>query len=129
MLAFGMVVNADVMAIGAVAHHDAGYYIYNGYAIIFVTLGPFLARMNVKTQAVYTGATIAVFLVLDAPRRARRPHASPVLRRVVRDARLSSGALRAAARVPRSPRVLQRRVIREQLRRSRWSGTGASRCF
>ena len=34
-------------------------------AVIFVTLGPFLARMNVRTQIAYTLLTVAVFNVLD----------------------------------------------------------------
>ncbi|MFO0743052.1 MAG: adenylate/guanylate cyclase domain-containing protein [Labilithrix sp.] len=115
MLAFGMVVNADVMAIGAVAHHDAGYYIYNGYAIIFVTLGPFLARMNVKTQAVYTGATIAVFLVLDA----LVAHADLTHRLSFVASFVTLGLIGAlsARQLEFRDRLafLQRRVIREQL--------------
>lgn len=115
MLAFGMLVNADVLAIGAVAHHDAGYFIYTGYAIIFVTLGPFLARMNVKTQALYTAGTIVEYLALDA----LVAHADVVHRLSFVASFVTLGLIGAlsARQLELRDRLafLQRRVIRDQL--------------
>jgi class 3 adenylate cyclase len=63
MLAFGMSLNAVVMWIGAIAPPE-GFFIYNGYGVLFVTLGPFIARMNVVTQAAYTLLSIGLFVAL-----------------------------------------------------------------
>jgi class 3 adenylate cyclase len=60
MLLFGLAVNVVVLWIGAIAR-PAGFFLYTSYAILFVTLGPFIAKMNVVTQLVYTGLTIALF--------------------------------------------------------------------
>ena len=60
MLVFGMALNLVVLWIGAIAP-PAGFFIYTGYSILFVTLGPFIARMNVTTQVVYTLLSIAAF--------------------------------------------------------------------
>jgi class 3 adenylate cyclase len=62
MLVFGLSLNAVVMGIGAIAP-PAGFFIYNGYAVLFVTLGPFIARMNVVTQSIYTALSIGLFAV------------------------------------------------------------------
>jgi class 3 adenylate cyclase len=66
MLVYGLAVNAVVIWIGALAKSGAAYFIYTGYAVIFVTLGPFLARMNVRTQLVYTALSILMYLGFDA---------------------------------------------------------------
>jgi class 3 adenylate cyclase len=60
MLAFGMTINLVVIWIGAISPLD-GFFIYTGYSILFVTLGPFIARMNVITQIVYTVFSIVLF--------------------------------------------------------------------
>ena len=60
MLVFGLAINAAVIAIGAISP-PAGYFIYTSYAIVFVTVGPFLARMNMKTQIAYTLLTIVIY--------------------------------------------------------------------
>jgi class 3 adenylate cyclase len=65
MLVFGMAVNAVVLWIGAVAP-TAAFFIYTSFAVPFVTLGPFIAKMNVITQSAYTALTLALFLVLSA---------------------------------------------------------------
>ncbi|MBX3232921.1 MAG: hypothetical protein KIT84_42135 [Labilithrix sp.] len=65
MLVFGLAVNTVVLWIGAIAH-GGGAFIYTSYAVVFVTLGPFLARMNVRTQAIYTALSIVLYLALDA---------------------------------------------------------------
>jgi class 3 adenylate cyclase len=67
MLVFGTSLSAVVLWIGAVSP-PAGFFVYSSYAIIFVTLGPFIAKMNVGTQSVYTAVTIAMFLALAAVR-------------------------------------------------------------
>jgi len=65
MLLFGMTVNTVVLWIASIAP-PAGFFIYTGFAVIFVTLGPFLARMNVQTQMVYTVLTLILYNVFDA---------------------------------------------------------------
>jgi class 3 adenylate cyclase len=61
MLVFGMSLNVVVVWIGAIAPPQ-GFFIYNGYAVLFVTLGPFIARMDVVTQAAYTVLSIGLFV-------------------------------------------------------------------
>jgi len=65
MLLFGMTINLVVIWIGAISPAD-GFFIYTGYSILFVTLGPFIARMNVTTQVVYTSGSIALFCAFAA---------------------------------------------------------------
>ena len=64
MLIYGMAINITVLWIAANAP-SAGFFIYSSYAILFVTVGPFIAKMNVRTQLLYTLLTLAVFNVLD----------------------------------------------------------------
>ncbi|WP_394822631.1 adenylate/guanylate cyclase domain-containing protein [Pendulispora albinea] len=64
MLVFGMGCNVVVIAIAAVAPTH-GYFIYNSFAILFVTLGPLVAKMNVFTQALYTLLTVFVYVLFD----------------------------------------------------------------
>lgn len=60
MLLFGMSVNTVVIWIASIAP-PAGFFIYTYFAVLFVTLGPFIARMNVKTQAIYTVLTLVLY--------------------------------------------------------------------
>ncbi|WP_394847683.1 adenylate/guanylate cyclase domain-containing protein [Pendulispora brunnea] len=64
MLVFGMACNVVVIAIAAVAPTH-GYFIYCSFAILFVTLGPLVAKMNVFTQALYTLLTLFVYVLFD----------------------------------------------------------------
>ncbi|WP_394837171.1 adenylate/guanylate cyclase domain-containing protein [Pendulispora rubella] len=64
MLVFGMACNVVVIAIAAVAPMH-GYFIYCSFAILFVTLGPLVAKMNVFTQAMYTLLTLFVYVLFD----------------------------------------------------------------
>ncbi len=64
MLIFGMAVNVAVLWIGAISP-PVGFYIYTSFAIIFLTLGPLIARMSVRTQIAYTLLTTAAYLALD----------------------------------------------------------------
>ncbi|MGZ3418029.1 MAG: adenylate/guanylate cyclase domain-containing protein [Polyangiales bacterium] len=66
-LAFGLAANVVVLAIGAISP-PTGFFLYTGYAILFVTIGPFIARMNVPTQVLYTLLTIALYCVVDRHR-------------------------------------------------------------
>jgi hypothetical protein len=65
VLVFGMAANLVVVWIGAISPPQ-GFYLYTSYVTLFVTLGPFIARMNVTTQAVYTMLSIALYNVFDA---------------------------------------------------------------
>ena len=65
MLAFGFSVNAIVFWIAAVSGTHAGYFIYSSYAVMFVVLGPFIARMSVITQVIYTLGTVALYATFD----------------------------------------------------------------
>src|SRR4051812_2984409 len=64
MLVFGLSICAAVIAIGAYAPGN-GFFLYTSYAVVFVTLGPFLARMSVRTQVVYTIGTIVLYDAFD----------------------------------------------------------------
>jgi class 3 adenylate cyclase len=61
-LAYGLSVNVVVLYVGAIAPQNG--FLYTSYAVLFVTLGPFVARMNVASQCVYTLATLGLYLLL-----------------------------------------------------------------
>jgi class 3 adenylate cyclase len=63
LLVYGLALNLVVLTIGAIAPTPG--YLYTSYAVLFVTLGPFVVRMNVVTQLVYAALTLALYLVLD----------------------------------------------------------------
>jgi class 3 adenylate cyclase len=114
MLVFGMTVNTVVLWIGAIAS-PAGFHIYTSFALVFVTVGPFLARMNVKTQIAYTVLTVMLYDALDLA----VAHAAPMIRLSLNLTMLTMGVIGALAahRLEIQARLtwLQRRVIREQL--------------
>jgi class 3 adenylate cyclase len=114
MLVFGMTVNAVVIGIAAIAP-PAGFFIYNSFAIVFVTLGPFLARMNVKTQIAYTVLTILLYNGLDLA----LAHAPAMVRVSLNLTIFTLGAIGtlAARQLEIQARLawLQRNVIREQM--------------
>ncbi len=64
MLAYGLAASFIVLYIGAIAG-GSGYFLYTSFAIAFVTLGPFVARLGVPTQLAYTLLTVLMFAVLD----------------------------------------------------------------
>ena len=64
MLVFGLALNVVVMWIAAMAP-PPGFFIYNGYAVLFVTLGPFIARMNVISQIAYTALSLVLFATIS----------------------------------------------------------------
>jgi class 3 adenylate cyclase len=64
VFSYGIAASFVVLYIGAIAG-GYGFYLYTSYAVLFVTLGPFVARMSVITQTVYTLSSIALYNVLD----------------------------------------------------------------
>lgn len=114
MLVFGVTINTSVLWIAAIAQ-GAGFHIYTSYAVIFVTLGPFLARMNVRTQAIYTLISVLLFLVIDAT----VGHASLVHKVSWVASLLTLGTIGvlAARQLEMQSRLafLQRRVIADQM--------------
>ncbi|MBL8608832.1 MAG: adenylate/guanylate cyclase domain-containing protein [Myxococcales bacterium] len=115
MLGFGFAVVSAVCWIGAISP-PAGFYIYSGYAVIFVTLGPFLARMSVKSQVVYTVLGALLFDFFDV----LVAHSPPAIRFSFNLTMFTLGGMGVllANQLERQERLafLQRRVIREQLR-------------
>ncbi|HEY2409607.1 MAG TPA: adenylate/guanylate cyclase domain-containing protein [Polyangiaceae bacterium] len=63
LLGYGLAANLVVLYIGAIAAEHG--YLYTSYAVLFVTLGPFVVRMNVTTQSVFTVLTLLAYLLLD----------------------------------------------------------------
>ena len=114
MLVFGLAINAAVIAIGAISP-PAGYFIYTSYAIVFVTVGPFLARMSMKTQCIYTLLTLVIYNAFDAA----VAHAAPMVHLSFNVAILTLGAVGAlaarASDLQGRLAFLQRRIIREQM--------------
>ena len=64
MLVYGLAASFIVLYIGAIAG-GSGYFLYTSFAIAFVTLGPFVARLSVVAQLAYTLLTLLIFAVLD----------------------------------------------------------------
>lgn len=114
MLVFGLSVNTVVLWIASIAP-PAGFFIYTSFAVIFVTLGPFLARMNVKTQVVYTVITIALYNLLDG----MVAHTESMHRLSLNLSLFTLGAIGtlAARQLEIQARLafLQRRIIRDQM--------------
>ena len=57
---FGTTATVTVVAIGAISPTDS-YYAYTSYAVLFVTIGPFLLRLEVFSQMVYVVVSVLVF--------------------------------------------------------------------
>jgi adenylate cyclase len=64
MLVYGLAASFVVLYIGAIAG-GSGYFLYTSFAIAFVTLGPFAARLSVLAQLLYTLLTLLMFALLD----------------------------------------------------------------
>jgi adenylate cyclase len=65
LLGYGLAASFCVLFVGVISPPH-GYFLYTSYAVLFVTLGPFIALMNVPTQAVYTLLSLVAYFVLDA---------------------------------------------------------------
>ena len=64
MLVYGLAASFIVLYIGAIAG-GSGYFLYTSFAVAFVTLGPFVARLGVVAQLAYTCLTLLIFALLD----------------------------------------------------------------
>jgi adenylate cyclase len=64
MLAYGLAASFIVLYIGALAG-GSGYFLYTSFAVAFVTLGPFVARLSVVAQLTYTLLSLLLFAILD----------------------------------------------------------------
>jgi class 3 adenylate cyclase len=64
MLVYGLAASFIVLYIGAIAG-GSGYFLYTSFAVAFVTLGPFVARLGVVAQLAYTLLTLLIFALLD----------------------------------------------------------------
>jgi adenylate cyclase len=115
MLVLGMGVNGVVLSIAAIAGTSTGFFIYTGFAVAFLTLGPLLARMNVKAQAAYTLYTIGLYDLLEA----FVAHSSTTVRVSLNltFATLGIIGVLAARQLELIGRLafLQRRIIRDQM--------------
>lgn len=70
---FGTIATVTVVAIGAISPTDS-YYAYTSYAVLFVTIGPFLLRLDVFSQMVYVAVSMLVFNLANWFLRANPTH-------------------------------------------------------
>jgi class 3 adenylate cyclase len=114
MLVYGLSASFIVLYIGAIAG-GSGYFLYTSFAIAFVTLGPFVARLNVPTQLAYTSLTLIMFSALDY----FYAHSALPISLSISSTLISLGGIGAlvAYRLERQARqsFLQRRLIDEQV--------------
>jgi class 3 adenylate cyclase len=64
MLVYGLAATFIVLYIAAIAG-GSGYFLYTSFAVAFVTLGPFVARLGVVAQLAFTLLTLLMFALLD----------------------------------------------------------------
>ncbi len=114
MLAYGICASFVVLYISAIAG-GSGYFLYTSFAVAFVTLGPFVARLSVSAQLAYTLATLVMYALLDH----FVAHAPLQVSLSISSTLLSLGGIGAlvAYRLERQARqsFLQRRLIDEQV--------------
>lgn len=114
MLAFGLAVNVVVLWIGAISP-PAGFFIYTGYAVVFVTLGGFIARMGVAWQLAYTAISVALYHLFDQ----LLAHQIPTVRLSITMTLVTLGGIGAIAAYQLEAQArrafLQRRIIRDQM--------------
>jgi len=114
MVLYGLAACFIVLYIGAIAG-DSGYFLYTSFAVAFVTLGPFVARLSVVAQLAYTLLTLLIFACLDRS----LAHRSLQVSLSVASTLLSLGGLGAliAYRLEQQARqgFLQRRLIDRQV--------------
>ncbi|MBX3127564.1 MAG: hypothetical protein KF718_12650 [Polyangiaceae bacterium] len=113
-LTYGLTASFVVLYIGARAE-PPGFFIYTSYSVLFVTLGPFVARMSVRTQLLYTVASVLLYVALDAT----YVHSAAAIRASIVTTLMSLGALGAflAYQLERRDRLafLQRKLIERQV--------------
>ncbi len=114
VLIYGLAVNVVVLGIASVAS-TAGFFLYSSYAVVFVTIGPYLGKMNVETQLSYTVLTVLLFDVLDV----FVTHSPPMIRLSLNISLLSLGLIGVViAHLQESQArqsFLQRRTIKRQM--------------
>ena len=114
LLTYGVAASFVVLYIGALAG-GSGYFLYTSFAIAFVTLGPFVARLSVATQLAYTLLTLLMFAALDRA----RAHCPLQVSLSISSTLVSLGGIGAliAYRLEAQARqsFLQRRLIDEQV--------------
>jgi class 3 adenylate cyclase len=114
LVAYGLAANFVVLYIGAIAG-SSGYFLYTSFAIPFVTLGPFVARLSVASQLAYTLLTLLIYAALDHS----AAHSPLQVSLSISSTLLSLGGIGAliAYRLERQAResFLQRRVIDDQV--------------
>jgi class 3 adenylate cyclase len=114
MVVYGLAASFVVLYIGAIAG-GSGYFLYTSFAVAFVTLGPFVARLSVVAQLAYTCLTLLMFALLDR----RFAHCPLQVSLSVESTLLSLGGLGAliAFRQEQQARqsFLQRRLIDQQV--------------
>jgi len=115
MLVYGLAASFVVLYIAAIAG-GSGYFLYTSFAVAFVTLGPFVARLGVLAQLAYTLLTLLMFAALDHA----LAHCPLQVSLSVESTLLSLGGIGAliAYRQERQAResFLQRRLIDDQVR-------------
>jgi class 3 adenylate cyclase len=114
MLGYGYAATFIVLYIGAIAG-KSGYFLYTSFAIAFVTLGPFVARLSVEAQLAYTLGTLLMYAMLDH----FIAHAPLTISLSISSTLMALGGIGAliAYRLEREARqsFLQRRLIDEQV--------------
>ncbi len=113
-VAFGAAATFVVIWIGALAG-GGPYILYTCYAPLFVIMGPFLLRMSVAAELVFTALTLAFYLGMDAA----VVHAAPVLTASICTTVVTMGAMGALVAREQAAQwrhsFLQRRIILDQI--------------
>ena len=112
-LTFGLACNATVLGIASLTTPER-HVLYASYAVLFTTLGPFLGRLGVASQALYTALTAALYAALGRD----LLRAEPAVVAALLATTLAMGALGALVARQHELRertlFLQRREIRAQ---------------
>ena len=117
MFFYGTTAVFVVLYIAAISP-PTGYFLYSSYAVLFVTLGPFVARMGVVTQITFTAVAVATYWLLDLV----LAHSAPAVRASISTTMFSLGGIGAllAYQLERQARegFLQRRRLDAERKRS-----------
>jgi class 3 adenylate cyclase len=112
MLIYGIAASLVVLYIGVISPPH-GFFLYTSYAVLFATLGPFIARMDVPTQTAFTLISLMAYNLLDA----LFAHSAPLIRVSISMTLLALGLIGAALahrlEVQARDAFLQRKLIGE----------------
>ena len=110
-LMYGCAACFVVLYVASMAPRSA-FYLYASYAVMFVTLGPFVARLNVATQLIFTAIVLGMYHWLDT-------RSGGIIRLSISSTLVSLGGLGAilAYQLEKSERLgfAQRRLITAQM--------------